>query len=65
MNDASPKVPLMDPFVIEEGIRKLLAGLNSNTAVSPNTLQSGVLKEPADVLVSMVTLIYNAYKNNK
>ena len=61
MNDALPKVPQMDPFEItEEGIRKLLSGLKPNKAADRDKLNPQVLKELADVLDPMVTLIYNA-----
>ena len=60
MNDISPKVPRMDAFKItEEGIRKLLSGLNTNKAAGPDNLETQALKELADVLAPMVTLIYN------
>ena len=36
--------------------------VNPNKAAGPNKLQPQVLKELADVLVPLVTLIYNAYK---
>ena len=63
MNDASPKVPQMDPFeIVEEGVRKLLSGLNPNNAAGPDKQQPPVLKELADVLAPMVILIYNASK---
>ena len=66
MNDASPNVPQMDPFeIMEEGIRKLLSGLNPNKAAGPDKLQPQVLKELADVLAPMVTLIYNASKKQQ
>ena len=61
MIDASCMVPQMDPFKITEGgVRKLLSGLNANKAAGPNKLQPHVLKELADILGLMVTLIYNA-----
>ena len=53
-----------DPFEItEDGVRKLLSGLNPNKAAGPDKLQPQVLKELADVLAPMVTLIYNASKS--
>ena len=56
----------MDPFnITEEGVRKLVSGLNPNKAADPDKLQPQVLNELPDVLASMVTLIYNALKNNK
>ena len=64
MNDASSEVPQMDPFKItEEGVKKLLSGLNTNKAAGPDKLQPHVLKELADALALMVALIYNASKN--
>ena len=66
MNDASPQVPQIDPFEItEEGTKNLLSGLNPNKAAGPDKLQRQVLKELADVLAPMVTLIYNALKKIK
>ena len=60
MNDASPKVPQMDPLdIMEESIRKLLSGINPNMAVSSNKLQPWVLKELADVSAPMMTPIYD------
>ena len=51
----------MDHFeIIDEGIRKLLPGLNPNKAASPNKLKPRVLKELGDILAPIVTLIYNA-----
>ena len=45
MNDASPKVPQVDPFKItEKGVRKLLSGLNPNKAAGPNKLSHRFLK---------------------
>ena len=43
MNDASPKVPKINPFeIMEECIRKRLPGLNPNKATGPNKLQPWV-----------------------
>ena len=56
----------MDPFEFtEEGVRKLLSGLNPNKAAGPNKLQPWVLKELAGVLAPMVTLFYNASKTQQ
>ena len=56
----------MDPFeIMEEGIRKLHFGLNPNKAAHPNKLQPRILKELANVLAPMVTLIYNAAKKQQ
>ena len=53
----------MDPFeIMEEGIRKLFSGLNPNKPAGPDNLNLWALKELADVLAPMVTLIYNASK---
>ena len=56
----------MDPFEnTEEGISKLLSGLNSNKAAGHNKLQPCVFKELAGVLAPMVTPIYNASKKQQ
>ena len=61
MDDASHKVPQMDPFkIMEEGVSKLLSSINPPKAAGSNKLQPHVLKELADALAPMVTLIYNA-----
>ena len=46
--------------ITEAGIKKLLTGLNPNKAASPDQIKPRVLKELADDLTSMVTLIFKA-----
>ena len=56
-------MPQIDTFkIMEEGMTKLLYGLNSNKAAGPNTLEPQGLNKLADVLAPMVTCIYNASK---
>ena len=45
MNDASLKVPKIDPFeIIEECVRKCLSGLNPTKLLAPTHYSHGVLK---------------------
>ena len=45
MKDASPKVSQMDPFeIMEEGIRKLLSGLNPNKLLGRTNYSHRFLK---------------------
>ena len=56
-----PSVPQMDPInITEAGVWKLLSGLNPSKAAGPDQLKPRVLKELAEELSPMVTLIFKA-----
>ena len=46
--------------ITEEGVRKLLIKLNPHKAAGPDKIKPSVLRELADVIAPVVTLIYKA-----
>ena len=44
--------------ITEEGVRKLLTGLNPHKAAGPDSITPRVLKELADEIAPIVQLIY-------
>ena len=62
----NPTAPQMNPInITEKGVNKLLSGLNPNKAAGPDQLAPRVLKEVADELTGMVTLIFRASLKQK
>jgi len=63
MSDNTPTDKLSDIIISEEGVRKLLLNLNPFKASGPDGISARVLKELADEVAPLLTIIFNSSLN--